>query len=160
VSSETRVVILGTVPGQRSLEQGKYYAHPRNLFWRLMRDLIGFSPEDAYDDRIRFLLNRGIGLWDVLKHAQRSGSLDSNIVGSSEVPNDFRSFIQAYEGVRALGFNGQKAKKAFERHVLPRASDALVGIGCLSLPSTSPANTTMTYEEKLRRWRVILKYRD
>ena len=125
-----------------------------------MKDLIGLAPDDSYDDRIRFLLDKGIGLWDVLKHAQRAGSLDSNIVGSSEVPNDFRSFLQTYDSVRALGFNGQKAEEAFKSHVVPRASDALTGIKCLPLPSTSPANTTIKYDEKLEEWGAILKYLD
>lgn len=145
--------------GQLSLERNQYYAHPRNLFWPIMHELFGISPQAPYARRLELLTQAGVGLWDVLKHCERDGSLDGSIVGSTEVPNDFESFLHNHLAVRAVCFNGRKAEKAFRRHVIPSLPTPIWNrVHLITLPSTSPANTTRTQVARVEEWKTILRY--
>jgi TDG/mug DNA glycosylase family protein len=154
LDSSSRVLILGSMPGKVSLLAGQYYAHPRNLFWRLMEELLAVDGSAPYPKRIAQLLARGVGLWDVLKTCTRSSSLDSDIVPASVVANDFAGLLEAYPKIRVVCFNGAKAAASFHRHVLP-------ALGCRDevvfhrLPSTSPANASIPLTKKLEAWRVV-----
>ena len=88
-------LILGSMPGKASLLEGKYYAHPRNAFWRIIQSIFELDPSLSYAERCSQLLNHRIALWDVLKTCTRSSSLDSDIVDSSIIANDFESFFFA-----------------------------------------------------------------
>ena len=147
-----RVLILGSLPGVRSLERVQYYAQPRNAFWRIMGELIGASPDLPYEQRLRCLLDARIALWDVVAAAVRPGSLDSRIVKETVVVNDFASFFASHSAIEHIYFNGQTAERLFRRHVLPTPGLAIPE-SRLILPSTSPANAAMPYAEKLRHWR-------
>lgn len=152
----TRVLILGSMPGSRSLAEHEYYAHPRNLFWAFIEELFGIDRGMPYEGRLQALLARGLGLWDVLKHCEREGSLDSSIVQQTEVPNDFPALLAACPELRAICFNGQKAAQAFRRHVIPMVGPgALTGVELVSLPSTSPANAAKSREWKQLQWQRI-----
>lgn len=153
VDSSSRALILGSMPGRASLQAGEYYAHPRNLFWRLMESLLGVDSRTPYGERIGQLLACRVALWDVLKSCTREGSLDSDIVSSSIVPNDFVSFLEEYPSIRTICFNGAKAA-AFRKHVFPGLSDSSrLTFHCL--PSTSPANASISFEKKLAAWGVL-----
>ena len=149
--ASARVLILGTLPGAESLRLGEYYANRANNFWRIMGDLVGAMPEMSYQDRLCRLKKNGIAVWDVCLSADRRGSLDSRIVQSSIIPNEFGRFLQAHSRIRLIGFNGQPAERMFRRQV---ASD-ISQFGCVVLPSTSSAHT-IPYQEKLSRWRGAL----
>jgi hypoxanthine-DNA glycosylase len=148
-----RVLILGSMPGKESLRAGQYYAHGRNAFWAIMGNLLGAGPDLPYASRIRMLKSRGIAVWDVLASCTRASSLDSDIDQGSIVTNDFESFFSTHPDITAVFFNGAMAEKYFHRCVqsLPRALDYK------RLPSTSPANAAMSYEQKLRAWAVIVQ---
>ncbi len=154
VDPSCRVLILGSMPGKVSLRAGEYYAHPRNLFWRFMEELFEIDPSAPYARRVARLRDCGVGLWDVLKSCTRETSLDSDIVPSSIVPNDFARLFRECPRVRTVCFNGTKAASAFGRHVLPGLHD-LDGIAFLPLPSTSPANASIPLARKLSDWRVV-----
>ncbi len=144
------------MPGRRSLEENRYYAHPRNQFWPIMGKLFGAGPELSYPKRLARLKKAGIALWDVLKHCRRRGSLDTSILIDSEIPNDIRSLLEEHASIRAVCFNGEKAKKTFLNRVagtLPRAIHERLSF--ITLPSTSPANAGKTFAAKLREWKVI-----
>jgi hypoxanthine-DNA glycosylase len=160
IAPDSTVLILGSMPGRESLRQGQYYAHSRNLFWRIMSDLVGVDPAAPYDERVRQLLDAGIALWDSLLYCERpASSLDADIRSDTEVPNDFKKRLADNPGIRAIGFNGKKSEQVFRKHVLPKISDAQIQkIDLICLPSTSPANASLTYGQKLSRWRVILDY--
>lgn len=151
-----RVLILGTMPGRVSLREGQYYAHPRNLFWRFLGEMLGFDPASPYATRVAALRSADIALWDVLKSCVRASSLDSAIEASSAVPNDFAAFFAAHPQIRRICFNGAKAEALFIMHVQP-----LLGVNPdiqhLRLPSTSPANASLPLPEKLRAWQAILR---
>jgi TDG/mug DNA glycosylase family protein len=151
---DARVLVLGTLPGKFSLERGEYFAQPRNVFWRIMGEIVGASPELPYQDRVVRLLENGIALWDVCAAAHRPGSLDSAI--KSYKPNDFRIFLEAHKQVRLICFNGAKASEIYCRDVLPNLPPDFEKIRREVLPSTSPAFAAMPFAQKLSQWQVVV----
>ncbi len=149
-------LILGSMPGKRSLAEGQYYAHPQNSFWKILGHLLGFDPALPYAARCAALTAGGVALWDVLATCTRSSSLDSDIVESSIVANDFAGFLAAHPKIRAIYFNGAKAEASFMRHVVPTLSPPLKTLPCRRLPSTSPAHAAMRFETKLVAWRGVI----
>ena len=120
-----------------------------------MGELFGFERDDAYRARCERLKSNGVALWDVLQACEREGSLDSNIQMSTAEPNDFQTFMTEHSRIRRIYFNGQKASDLFQRLVLPQLSQTDDSMNMLVLPSTSPANAQLTYEQKLSRWKAI-----
>jgi double-stranded uracil-DNA glycosylase len=159
ITVQAKVLVLGSMPGALSLAQHQYYAHPQNQFWTLMGKLCDINPHLPYAQRLTKLNTVGIALWDVLQHCERPGSLDSSIVVASEVPNDFPPLLAQYPQLRAICFNGQKAAKAFSRHVKPVLCTAQIAqLVLVTLPSTSPANASISRADKLAAWQIILRY--
>ena len=157
-----RVLVLGSMPGIASLQAVQYYAHPRNVFWRLMEHLFGIPSDANYSSRLEQLLGQGIGLWDVLQHCRRVGSLDSNIRGNSEIPNDFGGFLARHPHIHSIYFNGRKAEQVFHRKALPlilqlhpQLANRLSQITLTGLPSTSPAMASLDFSAKLERWQHL-----
>jgi len=151
--ADATILILGSMPGEASLRAGQYYAHPRNLFWRIMGELLGTDPALPYDRRVQALKSARIALWDVLQSCRRKGSLDSNIDQESLVPNDFATFFRCHPKITHVFFNGAKAEECYRKHVQP--DTRIKTIEYLRLPSTSPANASISYERKLEAWRVV-----
>lgn len=150
------MLVLGSMPGEASLRSGQYYAHPRNAFWRIAGDLLGFAPETPYDERLEQLIRARIALWDVLQSCRRVGSLDAKIDPASVVPNDFAAFVTAHTSLRRICFNGALAERLFRRHVQPRlAADRVDRLEIVRLPSTSPAHAALDYAAKRSAWRVM-----
>ena len=140
--------MLGTLPGEESLRRGEYYAHPRNLFWPIVFALFGETPPAGYADRLAFVAERRIALWDVCGTAQRIASADSTIAG--EVPNTIHQLLDAHPEIRAVAFNGSGARRLYDRHFSRHA-----GLRYLALPSTSPAHARLGFAEKLAQWIVL-----
>ena len=153
---DARLLILGSMPGRLSLEKQQYYAHPRNAFWPIAADLFGFSQDLAYPDRKRALIAGKAALWDVLKACTRTTSLDSDIVESSIVPNDFAAFFAAHRRIRLICFNGTKAEQTFNRYVAEGLCPEQQAIARVRLPSTSPAHASLTPSQKLHEWRRLV----
>jgi len=149
-----QVLILGSMPGEASLRAGQYYANDRNVFWRIMGDLIGAGPALSYEQRLEKLQAAGIALWDVIAACERYGSLDSDIVNSSIRENDFSAFFAAHRSIRQVFFNGAAAETTFRRQVLPGLAG--IDLQLQRLPSTSPAHAARGYAEKLAAWSVII----
>ena len=159
IASDCVLLVLGTVPSVRSLELRQSYGHARNLFWPFMGELFDAGPELAYPERIARLQRAGIGIWDVLEHCERPGSLDSSIVRASEVANDIPALLARVASIRAIALNGGKAQHLFTRHIVPRLDRELAArITLLPLPSTSPANASIGRASKLQRWRVLRQW--
>lgn len=149
-----RLLILGSLPGAASLAAHEYYAHPRNLFWDLMGDLFGAGRELPYARRCARLMEAGIAVWDVVREADRPGSLDSAIDRHSVSPNDFAPLFAAQPQLRTVAFNGQKAASLFRQRVLPALAVG-TALRLHTLPSTSPAHAGRTRAQKLASWREI-----
>ncbi len=156
-----RILILGSMPGGESLRQQRYYAHPRNAFWKIMARFLGFDETSLdsldYAHRTRKLKQHHIALWDVLKHCERQGSLDSAIQPASEEPNDLAGFLRDHDRIKTVLFNGGKAEKSFNRHIRPQLHHShAANIQFFRLPSSSPANAQLTFEEKYAIWQQAL----
>lgn len=149
VGEHAQLLILGNMPGVVSLEQHRYYAHPRNAFWRITAALFGFDASAPYEERVRRLTDAGVAVWDVLASCRRPGSLDSAVEPASMVANDFDAFFTAHPTVECMYFNGAAAAKNYRRLVRTTQSPPAV-----TLPSTSPAHTA-PFETKLAAWRQI-----
>jgi TDG/mug DNA glycosylase family protein len=148
---DARILILGSLPGQRSLQAVQYYAHPQNAFWRIMRDLVG--ADGTYEQRCATLVENGIALWDVLAESTRPGSMDADIEMDTAKANDFSAFFLRHPDIERLCFNGQKAAQMYSRFV----DDAGRRLQQDTLPSTSPAYAAMAYPQKLARWRSAIE---
>jgi len=151
-----RVLILGSLPGRKSLEMNQYYAQPQNGFWRIMDALFGAAPSLPYPQRLDRLIANRVAVWDVLAAGERSGSLDSAIVASSVVVNEFGGFFAHNVGIRLICFNGNKAAELYRRKVLPGLAPRFATLATRVLPSTSPANATVPFAAKLARWSAAL----
>ena len=159
VGRAPRVLVLGSMPGARSLAEQRYYANPHNLFWRFVGELCGIDVAMTYERRIAALAKCGIALWDVLERCERSGSLDGGIVRGTEVPNDVAGLLRRHRTIRAVALNGSKAAQAFERVTWPVLGEATrARLAVLKLPSTSPANASIPVETKRCAWRAIARY--
>jgi hypoxanthine-DNA glycosylase len=144
--SDARILILGSLPSERSIREGEYYAHPQNAFWRIMREL--FGAEGTYEDRCTALIDARIAVWDVLHQSVRPGSMDADIQMDTSEVNDFAGFFESHKHVGTICFNGRKAEQMFMKFVKLELLPRLV-----SLPSTSPAYASMPFAEKLAVWR-------
>ena len=144
VDAHTRVLILGSLPGEASLAAQQYYGNPRNAFWRLMEGVLDTPLVPlAYENRLAALLAKGVGLWDVIAEAERPGSLDAAI--RDPAANDLAALIDSLPDLRGVAFNGGAAAKLGARLVGDRVST-------LALPSSSPAHAARSFDEKLALW--------
>jgi TDG/mug DNA glycosylase family protein len=145
VDDRTRVLVLGSLPGEESLARRQYYGNPRNHFWRLISEVIGADLAPlAYEDRLAALLEAGVGLWDTVGAATRRGSLDGNIRGHQ--PNALPELLARLPALRAVGFNGGKSAALGMKQLAGeprRARNAL--------PTSSPAYT-LPFEAKRQAW--------
>lgn len=144
----TRVLVLGSLPGEASLARAQYYAHPRNQFWRLASSLVNSDLMDlSYADRVSALLSAGIGLWDVIGTARRPGSLDSSI--RDHASNDLSELIATLPHLQAVAFNGGKASLVGRKQL-----DQTSNLAVITLPSSSPAHT-LGFVHKEAEWLAL-----
>lgn len=140
------------MPGKASLRANQYYAHPRNAFWPIIEALFDIDAGLPYEQRCARLMEQRLAVWDVLMSCKRSSSLDSDIDPASIVPNDFPAFFAEHPSIRAVYFNGAMAEQSFKRHVLSGLPTAIAELPRIRLPSTSPANASYSFQQKLDRW--------
>lgn len=145
---DARILILGTMPGTKSLELNQYYGHRQNNFWKFLFDIFKENFSTDYETRKALLQKNKIALWDVLQFCDRVGSLDSAI--KNEIANDFETFLEQHPNITSIFFNGQKAAAFFKKYVHLKKEYQLY-----TLPSTSPANAGKTYQSKLEEWQII-----
>ena len=151
--SDAKILILGSMPGQKSLVENQYYAHPRNGFWPIICKLFNADVNLNYEDRKDLLLNNKIALWDVLRTCYRQGSLDSNIEHSSIEANNFNNFFSIHDQIKSVYFNGATAEQLYKKTVLHTLQQKELDYH--RLPSTSPAHAAMKFEQKFLKWKII-----
>lgn len=150
VDEYSEILILGSVPGVKSLEMQQYYAFPQNQFWRIMFYLFDEEFSTNYDTRLGLLKNNKVALWDVIESCERKGSLDTEI--KDEIDNNIPLLIETYPNIKTIFCNGQKSYKNLVKIL---GKDFKIPI--VVLPSTSPLHT-VKFEEKLENWKVIKDY--
>lgn len=149
LDSNTRILFLGSFPSIVSFEQSFYYAHPRNAFWLIMEEIFGVTFRDN-EDKKRFCIQMGIGLWDVIGSCERSNSSDSNL--KNIVPNDFMKLLIEYPNIKVIAFTGKKAFDLFQKYFKELEIETVL------LPSTSPAHAAMTRKEKTILYKEFLNH--
>jgi double-stranded uracil-DNA glycosylase len=145
------VLILGSMPSERSLAVNQYYAHPRNAFWTVMQEVTGVDHTASYKERVRSLHLYGIALWDVLHSCYRKGSLDAAIESGSIKVNDFNTFLHMHPHIRVVLFNGATAERYYRRYALAQIENEKIEY--IRMPSTSPAHAALSLEQKVNAWR-------
>lgn len=151
INENSKILILGSIPGLKSLEMQQYYAHPQNKFWKIIFEIFNEEFTTDYSERIKILEKHHIALWDVIDTCERKGSLDSEI--RNEEANRIGELLQNYPNIKSIFCNGQKSYKNLQK-ILPK--DFYLPI--IALPSTSPAHASLKYEGKLLYWQNILNY--
>ncbi len=149
INKDTKVLVIGTMPGTASLQAVEYYAFERNAFWPIIFKISGKTAE-TYSEKIKLLQKLQIGLWDNLKVCEREGSLDSDIKQAE--PNDFENLLTQYPTIERLIFNGQKSFAYFKKY----HQSLLEQYDYAVLPSTSPANAKLSFEKKYQVWQQNL----
>jgi hypoxanthine-DNA glycosylase len=152
VSPRSKLLILGSMPGEASLKAGQYYAHPRNAFWHIMGELFGAGPSLPYQERVAILQSIGVALWDSL---QACGPAAWTRRSKKRWPTTFRPSSQSIRTLLMCSFNGSKAERSFLRHAKPALSEDRHVFA--RLPSTSPAHAAMRLESKVQAWSVVKK---
>lgn len=150
--SDSRVLVLGTMPSIKSRELGFYYSHPKNRFWDVLNNVYNENVEDTKDSRINFLLSHKIALFDVLKSCDISSSSDNSI--KNPVPNDFSEILKK-ANIDVVFTTGRKAYELYMKYCYPKT-----GIEAIYLPSTSPANCSVSFEELVKEYSKIKEYTD
>jgi len=148
VDAGVRLLVLGSLPGEVSLARQQYYAHPTNHFWRLMEAVIGADLLHLpYEQRLRALLDHRVGLWDVIREARRSGSLDVNI--RDHAPNALRDLVAGLPELKAVAFNGLTSSAIGRKRL-----GLDTGLKLMTLPSSSAAYTK-PFGDKLAEWMAL-----
>ncbi len=153
INNKSKILILGSMPGIKSLEMQQYYAHPQNRFWKIMALICDCENLNnmKYEDKIKTLLSNKIALWDVIADCNRTGSLDSDI--ENEIPNKIPELLEKYTGIKKICFNGSKSYIEFKKNF----PELLKEYECLKMPSTSPANAKFSLNDLYNEWIKIKK---
>lgn len=150
IDETSKILILGSIPGVKSLEKQQYYAHPQNKFWKIILELFHEDFTDDYKERINILKKNHIALWDVIDSCERKGSLDSEI--KNEEANQIEELLEQYPDITAIFCNGGKSYKNLQK-VLGKNFK----IPIILMPSTSPLHT-VSFEKKIESWKSVLNF--
>lgn len=151
IDKNSKVLILGSMPGVTSLVQNQYYAHPRNQFWKILYAIFNEEMANNYEEKLLFLNRHHLALWDVVESCEREGSLDTAI--RNEQINDIYGLMNKYPNIEVVLCNGGKAYQTLRKN--KKTKDLKVPI--YQMPSTSPAYV-LSFEKKLQKWWIIQKY--
>lgn len=153
IDNNSKVLILGSMPGVRSLCEQQYYAHPQNRFWKVM-SIICNQPHlhmFDYNLKLKTLLTNNIALWDTIKSCKREGSLDSDI--QFETPNDIQALLKKYPNIKTICLNGNKSYSLFKKYF----PDLLEQYSCHKMSSTSPANARYNLQSLVNEWSAVFE---
>lgn len=155
INKNSKILILGSMPGIKSLDAQEYYAHPQNRFWKVIGIIFNANNLDKqnYKNKTELLLKNNIALWDTIKFCTREGSLDSAI--ENEKPNEINILLKNYTNIKTICLNGNKAYNALKKYFPKLFAEEKYTI--IKLPSTSPANAKWTIEKLTAEWGNVIK---
>ncbi len=149
-NQSSKILILGSFPSQKSREQGFFYGHPQNRFWRVIAAVLEQKTPETLDEKIQFLLANNIALWDVIASCDITGSSDSSI--KNVIPNDIK-MILANASIEKIFVNGKTAEKYYNKYIRNR-----IGMEAICLPSTSPANAAWSADKLVLEWSAVKEF--
>ena len=151
INNNSKILVLGSMPGIKSLNESQYYAHPQNRFWKVMGYICNEPKlyEFYYEQKLKILLDNNIALWDVIKSCKREGSLDSDI--QNEKPNDIKGLLKKYPNIKIICLNGNKSYSLFKKYF----PDINEKYRCYKMPSTSPANAKYNLDKLIKEYNII-----
>ena len=156
---QAKILILGSMPSDSSLQQQRYYAHQRNAFWPIMFSLFNHNLEISdYPLRQQLLIKNQVAVWDVLQSCHRSGSLDTAIKMNTIQVNQFYDFFSKHNLIKQVFFNGTKAETIYMKNVLAQVSAEFAYLNYTRLPSTSPAHASLNLNQKTKIWHDEIRY--
>lgn len=152
---EPRVLILGSVPSVKSLDKQEYYGNPRNHFWSILAELFQREAFQHYDEKVKFIIEHHLALWDSVQACERVGSLDMNI--QTELPNDILKFLKAYPTIKLIVCNGTKSYQVLKKYF---GEELINQVKVIKVPSSSPipGKYNKNFSEKVVAWRELLAY--
>ena len=142
--STSKILILGSFPSVKSREQGFYYGHPRNRFWKVLSAVCGCVEPISIEGKKAMLINNQIAIWDVIDSCDIKGSSDSSI--KNVIPADIKGLVEKTE-IQKIYANGKTAERLYRKHIQP-----LTGMDIIPLPSTSPANAASSLGSLIEYW--------
>ncbi len=148
ITTDSRILILGTMPGEKSLQCQQYYGNKQNHFWRILFDVFDREFSADYEQQKRLLKEFNLALWDVLESCERQGSLDSKI--KEEIPNDLIGLLRKYPNIKNIVFSSKNAEKYFKKYF-----KKTIDLEYVTLPSPSGAHAIMRLDEKIENWKKI-----
>ena len=143
--SNSRILILGSFPSVKSREEGFFYGHPQNRFWKVLAETYRTTIPTSIEDKKSFLYRHNIAVWDVIKSCDIEGSSDSSI--KNVVANDL-NIILNNATIANIYVNGKKAEQLYKQYIFPR-----ININAIYLPSTSPANAMWSLDRLVKEWK-------
>lgn len=152
VDKDSKILILGSFPSVKSRENGFYYAHPQNRFWRVIAAILEVPIPTSIEQKKQLMFDHHIALWDVIQQCDIIGSSDASII--NVIPNDIATLLRD-TSISKIIVNGSKASQLYRRHCLP-----ITGIKAVTLPSTSPANASYTIERLISEWKMEIRQVD
>ena len=155
IGPSPRVLVLGSMPSQKSLEKVEYYGHPQNAFWKIMIRYFDLDKDLDYQSRLKHVLDSGIAIWDVIQSCERPGSMDADIVKETIVVNEIEELTRKEPSIKAILLNGGTAETTFKKH-LSKENFIKRGIKLEKMPSTSPAYAKMSLDDKYKIWSRVL----
>ncbi|MBQ7740710.1 MAG: DNA-deoxyinosine glycosylase [Eubacterium sp.] len=141
----SKILILGSFPSVKSREEGFFYGHPQNRFWRVLGAVFDDTVPQSIEEKKAFLLKHNVALWDVIKECEITGSADSSI--KNAVPNDICKILENSK-ISRIFTNGKTADRLYGEYL-----ESKTGIRAVCLPSTSPANAVWTLEKLVKKWK-------
>jgi len=148
IDQTSKILILGTIPGDQSIAKQQYYGNNGNHFWKIVFTIFGENYNSNYEEKKQLLKTHGIALWNVLASCIREGSSDSKI--KNETVNDFENLHIQYPNIRHIFFESKTAAKFYQKYVKPNNN-----VKYHILPSTSGLNARMTFEQKIESWKEL-----
>jgi TDG/mug DNA glycosylase family protein len=154
VDDASEVLVLGSLPSVKSLAKQEYYGNPANRFWKVLATVVGGECPVNYPEKLAFLHANHIALWDVIKQANRDGSMDSAI--TNETVNDIQGLLTKYKSIHTIAFNGKKAAETYSKYI--GAFNIRHNIRFVTLLSTSPANMQYSMEQMIANWQQAIPH--
>ena len=147
-NEESRILILGSFPSVKSREEGFFYGHPQNRFWKVLARVFQTEVPATIPEKKTFLLEHRVAVWDVIGQCEITGSSDSSI--RNVIPNPIQKILEETQ-IKRIFVNGKKAEELYNRYIYPVTKRNVV-----CLPSTSPANASWNFEKLAEAWKVLL----